>query len=110
MSKRLKANLTISIVLGDSHKPDSYAWAGYQIPKLYLGQNPQMRKNLGLHFDKESKGYLLNPMPPHDLVLNSHLRRASEILSTKRRIYLLIDQLHLNLSTYGDFTLPIPQV
>ena len=69
-----------------------------------------MHKNLGLHFDKESEGYLLSPMPPCGLVVNSHLRGNSQIVSTQRRIYLSLGQLHMNLSTYGDFTLPVPQV
>ena len=37
----------------------------------------QMRKSHDLHFDKESKGCLLSPMPPHGLVLDSRLRGAS---------------------------------
>ena len=110
MSKRLKVTLTILTVWGDSCKPDLYRWAGQKSPKLCLGQNPQMCKNLGLRFDKESEGYLLSPMPPRSLVLNSRLRGASQMLSTQRRIYLLISQLCMNLSTYGEFTLPIPQV
>ena len=69
-----------------------------------------MRENLGLCFDKESEGYLLSLMSPRGLVLNSRLRGASQMLSTQRRICLSIGQLHLNLSTYGEFTLPNPQV
>ena len=30
-------------------------------PQILSRQNPQMRKNLGLRFDKESEGYLLSP-------------------------------------------------
>ena len=37
--------------------------------KLCLEQNPLMRKSPNLHFDKESEGYLLSPMPPRSLVL-----------------------------------------
>ena len=110
MSKRLKATANILTVWVNSLKPDSYACVGQPSLKLCLGQNPQMRKNLGLRFDKESEGYLLSPMPPRGLVLNSRLRGASQILSIKRRIYLSIGPLCLNLSTYGEFTLSIPQV
>ena len=35
-----------------------------------------MRKSPDLHFDKESEGYLLSPMPPRGLVLDSLLRGA----------------------------------
>ena len=69
-----------------------------------------MRKNLHLYFDKELEGYLLSPMPPRGLMLDFRLREASQILSIKRRIYLSIGPLCLNLNTYGEFTLPIPQV
>ena len=77
---------------------------------ITLGHNPQMRKSPDLCFDKESEGYLLSPMPPHGLVLDSCLRGASQILSIKRRIYLSIGPLCLNFNTYGKFTLPIPQI
>ena len=69
-----------------------------------------MRKSPNLHFDKESEGYLLSPMPPRGLMLNSLLRGASQIQLIKSRIYLKKGPLHLNFKTYGKFTLPIPQV
>ena len=61
MSKRLKDTLTILTVWGDNHKPGLYAWVGQQSLKPYLRQNPQMRKNLGLCFDKKSERYILSP-------------------------------------------------
>ena len=69
-----------------------------------------MHKSPDLRFDKESKGYLLNPMRPRDLMLESLLRGASQIQSIKSRIYLNKGPLRLNFKTYGQFTLPMPQV
>ena len=46
-----------------------------------------MHKNLGLHFDKESEGYLLNPMPPCGLMLKSCLRGVSlDAINTKKNL------------------------
>ena len=69
-----------------------------------------MRKIPDLHFDKESEGYLLSPIPPRGLVLESLLRGASQIQLIKSRIYLKKGPLRMNFKSYGKFTLPIPQV